>query len=148
MKKLAILISGTLFSMAVMAAEDSWVKSGNDRISCERINVGISKAHIKLDNGEKMTMPVEQINSYSEDGKIFERKMVYKNGKPTGHTAFMQLMKIKGNLSLYKTTRFDSDLGTVVDQYNVYKGEDLHLALDDKTIPSVFNFFKIKWSYK
>jgi len=150
MKKLAILISGTLFCLAGMAAEssDSWVIAGKDRISCDKVNVGIAKARITLDNGEKMTLPINQIESYSSDGMVFDKKMVYKNGKATGHTEFMQLLKIKGDLSLYKTTTFNADLGAAVDVYNVYRGEDLYLALDNKSIPSVFNFFRVKWSIK
>jgi hypothetical protein len=150
MKKLAILISGTLFCIAGMAAEssDSWVVAGKDRISCDKINVGIAKARITLDNGEKMTLPTNQIEAYSADGKVFNKKMVYRNGKPTGHTQFMELMKVRDGLSLYRTTTFDVDLGTAVDQYNVYKGEELYLALTSKTIPNVFNFFNIKWVSK
>ena len=73
-------------------------------------------------------------------------KWYYKNGKPTGHKQFMELIKVNGGLSLYKTTTFNADLGTAVDQYNVYKGEDLYLALDNKSIPNVFNFFNVKWN--
>ncbi len=150
MKKLAILISGTLFCLAGMAAEstDSWVKAGKERISCDKVNVGIAKARITLDNGEKMTLPVEQIDAYSADGMVFASKMVYKNGKATGHKQFMELMKVKGDLSLYRTTKFNSDLGTAVDQYIVYKGEELYLELDRKTIPNVFNFFNVKYTIK
>jgi hypothetical protein len=150
MKKLAILISGTLFCLAGMAAEssDSWVITGKDRISCDKVNVRIAKAHITLDNGEKMTLPVNQIESYSTDGMVFNKKMVYKNGKATGHKEFMQLLKINGDLSLYKTTTFNDDLGSAIDVYSVYKGEDLYLTLDRKSIPSVFNFFQVKWTMK
>jgi hypothetical protein len=150
MKKLAILISGTLFCLAGMAAEssDSWVVAGKDRISCDKVNVGIAKARITLDNGEKMTLPLDQINSYSSDGMVFNKKMVYKNGKATGRKEFMELIKINGDLSLYKTTQFNADLGTTVDVYNVYKGENLYLKLDNKSMPSVLNFFNVKWEYK
>jgi hypothetical protein len=150
MKKLAILISGTLFCLAGMAAEssDSWVIAGKDRISCDKVNVGIAKARITLDNGEKMTLPVNQIDSYASDGMVFDRKIVYKNGKPTSHKQFMELMKVSNGLSLYRTTVFDIDLGTAVDQYNVYKGEELYLALTNRTIPNVFNFFNVKWTTK
>jgi hypothetical protein len=133
-----------------MAAEssDSWVVAGKDRISCDKINVGIAKARITLDNGEKMTLPVDQIEAYSEDGIVFNKKMIYRNGKPTGHKEFMALIKINGDLSLYKTTTFNADLGTAVDVYHVYKGEDLYLTLDNKSMPSVLNFFRVKWEYK
>jgi hypothetical protein len=150
MKKLAILISGTLFCLAGMAAEssDSWVVAGKDRISCDKINVGIAKARITLNNGEKMSLPVDQVESYSEDGIVYNKKMVFKNGKATGHKEFMELLKINGDLSLYRTTTFDAEQGTAVEVFNVYKGEDLYLKLDKKSLPSVLNFFNIKWEYK
>jgi hypothetical protein len=150
MKKLAILISGTLFCLVGMAAEssDSWVVTAKDRISCDKVNVGIAKARITLDNGEKMTLPLNQIESYSADGIVYNKKMVFKNGKATGHTEFMQLLKINGDLSLYRTTTFNEDLGTGIDVYSVYKGDDLYLTLDRKSMPSVFNFFGIKWTMK
>lgn len=150
MKKLAILISGTLFCIAGIAAEssDSWVIAGKDRISCDKVNIGIAKARITLDNGEKMKLPLNQIESYSTNGMVFNKKMVFRGGKPTGHEEFMELMKVRGDLSLYKTTTFSAEMGKAVDVYNVYKGDDLYLALDSKSIPSVFNFFKVKWQYK
>jgi len=150
MKKLAILISGALFSVAGMAAEssDSWVIAGKDRIECDKVNVGISNARITLDNGEKMTVRLNQIDAYATDGMVYTRKMIYRNGKATGHKEFMQLLKIKGDLSLYKNTTFNADMGTAVDVYSVYKGDELYLTLDKKSIPNVFNFFQVKWSYK
>jgi hypothetical protein len=150
MKKLAILISGTLFCIAGMASEpsNSWVIAGKDRIICDKVNVGIAKARITLDNGEKMTLPINQVEAYSSEGNIFNRKMVYSNGKPTGHKEFMELIRVNGDLSLYRRTAFNANLGTAVDEYNVYRGEDLYLKLDSKSMPSVLNFFKVKWIYK
>jgi hypothetical protein len=150
MKKLAILVSGTLFCLAGMAAEssDSWVKAGKETISCDKVKVGVSKARITLDNGEKKTLSTDQIDAYASNGVVFDRKMVYKNGKPTGHSQFMELMKVRDGLSLYKTMAFIDDLGEAVDQYIVYKGDNLYLALDKRTIPNVFSFFNVKWTSK
>jgi hypothetical protein len=60
----------------------------------------------------------------------------------------MQLIKVNGDLSLYKSTTFDANRGTAVDVFTVYRGEDLYLKLDSKSLPSVLNFFKVKWTYK
>jgi hypothetical protein len=150
MKKLAILISGTLFSLAAMAAEssDSWVKAGKETISCDKVKVGITKARITLDNGEKKILALDQIDSYASNGVVFDRKMVYKNGKPTGRTQFMELMKERDGLSLYKTMAFYDDLGEAVDQYIVYKGDNFYLTLDNRSIANVFSFFNVKWTTK
>jgi hypothetical protein len=46
-----------------------------------------------LENGEKMTVALEDLDSYSIDGKIYNKKMLYKNGMPTGTEEYMQPIK-------------------------------------------------------
>jgi hypothetical protein len=147
MKKLAIILSGTLFCLSVMAAKssDAWVVSGNDRINCEKVNIGLRNAHITLNNGEKMLLPLGDIQSFAKDGKVFDKKMVYRNNKPTGHSQFMQLLKVRNGLNLYRYIGVASD-GDTREIYSVYKGDNLYLTLDEKSMPNVFKFFDVKWS--
>jgi hypothetical protein len=150
MKKLVVFISGVLFCAAGIAAipSNSWVVTGENRIECEKVNVGISKARILFENGEKKIVPISEVDAYSKGNTVYNKKMIYRNGKPTGQQAFMELLKVNGNLSLYRTTEFDAQIGAPVDVFYVYKGDDLYLALDQKTIPNVFNFFQVKWTEK
>ena len=150
MKKLLVLLVAAVYCLAGIAAEpsSSWILSNAGKMNMKKINLGVFKAKIVLENGKKLTIPIDQLNTYSVNGKVFNKLPLYKNGKATGHNKFMELLKINGELSLYKTTIFNDDLGTAVDVYNVYKGEDLYLALDNKSMPSVLNFFSVKWEYK
>jgi hypothetical protein len=153
MKKLAVLILAAMFCITgmVAAAPGNWVVTGKDRIGCEKISLGISKARIVLENGEKLVVPISELESYSSDGMVFVKKVIPDNGLSNGTAVFMQLMKVKGGLTLYRNVEFDPELTGRLKSYDhfyVYKGEELHLVLDEKTMPDAFNFFGLKWSYR
>ena len=154
MKKLIISVSVAMLSIAGFAASPSsnwFLSSDKGQISCEKINVGTSKARILLENGEKISISIADIDSYSIDGKIYNKKMLYSDGKPTGKMAFMQLIDSKNGLSLYESAELDYESVEPlqpVKYFYVYMGEALHLALNEETLPSVFNFFGVKWSYR
>jgi hypothetical protein len=152
MKKLIVIVSVAMFYIAGFAAtpNSSWIVSDEGRISCEKINIGVSKARIVLENGEKITVPLEKISSYSLNGMVFDKKMLYIDGKPTGQTSFMQLIKSRNGFSLYKNVAFDPESIDPLKEYYsfyVYADDKFHLALDEKLLPSVFHFFNVKWSY-
>jgi hypothetical protein len=153
MKKLVVLVAVAMFYLAGYADSPSaswYVSSGEPRISCEKINLGISNARIVLENGEKITVPFEKLSSYSLDGNVYEKKMVYLNGKPTGKMSYMRLIKSHNGYNLYESNEFVFESVDPLQSYKrfyVYKGDDFHLALNEESLPSVFNFFGVKWSY-
>jgi hypothetical protein len=153
MKKSVVLILAAMFYIAGMAAAatGNWVVAGKDRIGCEKISLGINKARIVLENGEKMVVPLSELESYSSDGMVFVKKVLPGNGASNSTTVFMQLMKIKGNLSLYRNVEYDPELTGRLkshDHFYVYNGDQLHLVLDEITMPNAFKFFCLKWSYQ
>jgi hypothetical protein len=85
------------------------------------------------------------------NGNIYEKMMVYSKGKPTGEMAFMQLIASRDGYKLYRNVEYDYDAAqpfAPIDKFYVFKGKDLHLALDEKTIPPVFNFYGLEYSYR
>lgn len=153
MKKLIVLVTATLFCIAGMAAlpSNSGNHSGDERVNCKKISIGVKKARIILNNGDKKIIPVDQLESYVLNGRIFEKKVLYKNGKSTGETAFMQLLKKRGNFSFYKNLEFDPEIAREDKRHNafyIYVGEELYLALDKRALPNACNFFGVKWIYQ
>lgn len=153
MKKLIVLVTATVFCIACMAAvpSNSGTKAGDERVSCKKISIGIKNARITLNNGEKKIIPLDQLESYVVKGRIFEKKELYKNGKPTGESAFMQLLQKRGNYSFYKNLEYDPEIAREDKRHPVfyiYNGEELYLALDKKSLPNACNFFGVKWSYR
>jgi len=154
MKKLIVSVSVAMLSIAGFAAAPSstWFKtSDKGQINCENIRIGTSKARIALENGEKIAVSLEDLDSYSIDGKVYDKKMVYKDGKSTGKMTYMRLIESQNGLSLYESAELDYESIDPLQTYNkyyVYNGEAMHLALNEASLPSVFNFFGVKWSYR
>ena len=153
MKKLLILLLAAGYCLAGIAAEpaSTWIMSNSGKMNMKSISFGISNARIVLESGKVLKLPIDQISSYSVEGKIFDKMPLYKFGKPTGEMAFMELIGIQGELKLYRYQVFnfdsvkphDSD-----DNYAIYNEDKLHLALTDKTLPNVCQYFGLQLSYE
>jgi hypothetical protein len=152
MKKIALFMSAAMFSFAAFASSPSaWVASEDGRIQAQKVRVGINKAKIVHENGEKSILPVDDLQAYSVNGKVFEKKTLYADGKPTEQEAFMQLISSSNGFDLYRNVEFDAESitpGSPIDRFYVYRNNDLHLAVTQKSLPSVMKFFGVRWSYK
>jgi hypothetical protein len=86
MKKLMVLLVTAGYCLASMAKEPigSWILSNSGKMDVKKINMGAFKARIVLENGKKLTIPVDQLDTYSVNGKIFNKMPLYKFGKPSG----------------------------------------------------------------
>lgn len=152
MKKLLVLTSIMAFCVAGMAASPSTAMYGakGERVNCKKISIGTQKARITMPDGQKKVMDIDQLDSYTVDGQIFEKKELYVNGQATGKTAFMQLMGVRGKLKLYKHAALDPELASADKKRNnfyIYMGEEVYMGVDRKALPNVLNFFGLKWSY-
>jgi hypothetical protein len=151
MKKLLVLISVILISFSGYSRDlgVSWLEVSHSRLDCQKIRFGYNHARIVLANGEKKTVPIDLINSYAVNGKVFNKLPVYKEGKQTGQMKFMELIKTVGELSLYKLEEPDNG-STLMDakiySYFLYNGDKLHLALDEKTLPNICLHFGLTYS--
>ena len=89
MKKLFVLIPVILFCLSGIARDlgTSWIVTGEGKMECKKLNIGSNKAHVILENGQKKSLSLNEITSYSVNGKVFNRLPLYKNGKPTGQSA-------------------------------------------------------------
>lgn len=120
---------------------DSWVVSNAGKMNCKNVRVNNSKVRIRMHDGQKVSLPLDQINSYSINGKVFNKLTLYLNGKSTNREVFMQLLRTRNGYSLYKYYR--CDVQVPCDFYFVYKGGKFCYALDDSMHPNrVRNLFK------
>jgi len=148
MKKALLFLLTIGFCLAGIAnpPADAWVISKEGKLSCKQIHVGTFKARVQLQDGSKIVLPIDQINSYSLDGTVFNKLNLYVDGKPTGRTVFMELLKTCNGASLYKYYRYDADTPQYC--YYIYKGNQFFRALDDsmdsKKIKELFRYFGFK----
>ncbi len=148
MKKLIVLFSVVLFCLSGISRDlgASWIVTGEGKIDCKKITLGYSKARVVLENGDKKAISLSAISSYSLNGKVFTRLPLYENGKPTGQSAFMELIKDCYGFSLYKYEYSNTNLNGKISSFFLYDGNRLHLALDEKSMSNIFDHFKISYA--
>ena len=148
MKKALLFLLTIGFCLAGIAnpPADAWVISKEGKLNCKQIHVGTNKVRVLLQDGSRIVLPIDQINSYSLDGKLFNKLTLYIDGNPTDRMVFMELLKTRGGSSLYKYYRFDTDTPQYC--YYIYKGNQFHYALDDsmdvKKLKNLFMYYGFK----
>lgn len=150
MKKLIVVFCVAVLSIAGFAREPGarFVVTKDGKFDCKQISFGLQNARIVLLNGSKSTIPIENISSYTVDGKQYDKLVMNKKGKDPSSEVFMELMKTRDDLSLYRLSHVDyeSDLAfQKVDNYYVYQNGKLYLELSNKSLPSVLQFFDVKY---
>lgn len=153
MKKLFVLISVALISLNGITRDMgiSWLMTSESKLDCKRINLGVNNARVVLMNGERKSIPINSIRSYSVEGKVFTKLPVYKNGNKAGEETFLELVKTLGDLNLYRIEVIDivaSDLQEKQYQYFLYKGDKQHLALDEKSLPNICKVFGLSYTFR
>jgi len=148
-----LFAAAALFFVSVLNAANvsSWFVTGNDVKLCENIRIGINYAHVVLGNGDKMKISLQKIDSYCSNGEVFDRMVLYKNGRSTKRSVFMQAITSRNGLILYRNVEYDRDSSDPLKShsvYYVYDGDALHLTLDEKSIPDVFRFYGLKLAYR
>jgi hypothetical protein len=159
MKKLLFI---SIFVLAAMASfgrdiPETWINTGANRLDCQEINLGYKTARVVLTNGEKISVPVSSIQSYSVNGRQFVKMPLFKNNKASGDSKFMELLKTRGELSLYRLeiSQMTADITNkevVTDPngkfyfYYLYKDDKLYLEMDNKSLPNVLAAYGFAYS--
>jgi hypothetical protein len=150
MKKLIVVFSIAVLSIAGFSREPGvrYVVTYDGKLNCKQISFGMHNARIVLANGTKSTIPIENISSYTVDGKQHDKLLLNKKGKEATSEVFMELMKTRDDLSLYRLSHVDYESYPAfqkVDNYYVYQNGKLYLELSNKSLPSVLQYFDVKY---
>jgi hypothetical protein len=151
MKKAAVLFAAILFCLSGYTKEivTNWMVTGDGKIDCKKISLGLTKAIVELEDGQMVDVNFDEISSFSMDGKVFVKLRLYEDNKPTSQMAFLELIKTWNDLSLYKLAV--QSPGTVVhkdatSRYYLYNGTDYHLQLDERTLKTTCKEFGINYA--
>lgn len=119
----------------------SWVISNEGKIDVKKISFRETNTALLLENGKKLVIPVDQIKSYSIHGKVFKKLPLYLDGKITDRNVFMELVKIQGDMSLYKynTSIYSPNLKMV--SFLLFRGDELVFEYDEKSHGCALNMF-------
>jgi len=148
MKK-SLIFSAVLFiclSGFAKTIGTNWLETNDGKIDCKEINLGLTKATVVLEDGKTADYSFDEINSFSKDGKLFTKLMLYEDNKPSDQMVFMELKKTWNDLSLYKLTFKSMDPSGTTDRYYLYKGTAYYLQLDERGLKNTCKQFGISYS--
>jgi hypothetical protein len=156
MKKLIFLFVLVSFVWVAKAAgELNYVSVNGVTYFSEDIKIGLSNARITTENGMTFKAPLNKVDAYRVDGKLFERlPLICVDGKSTG-TALMEFVIQHNGLRLYKFRSATAETpanGRFTDKSNsecvyfVYKDGQLYLHVNHVNAGTVFPYFHIKYS--
>jgi hypothetical protein len=145
MKKTLLFLLTIAYCIAgnAIMPDNSWIVSNDGLMNCKKISVKNSKVRVLLFDGNYINVPMDKINSYSRDGKVFRKLNLYRNGEPTQKKEFMQLLKSRDGYCLYKYNPYDPRLPYGC--YFIYKDDQFCYALDEsmnqKRIINLLQYF-------
>lgn len=146
MKKLLVILVTVLLCLPGFSG-NNWMETGNGKIDCKRINLRLNKANIVTEDGHKMGINYRDINSFSQDGKVYVKLRLYEENKPTNKMAFMELVGTWNNLKLVKLTSQDIGFNDKSEsiRYFIYNGSKYHLQCDERTLKNTCNAFGLNY---
>jgi hypothetical protein len=146
MKKILVFLVAVLISLPGFSG-NNWMETGNGKMDCKKINLRSNKANVVLEDGQKLQVNYRDINSFSQDGKVYVKLRLYEENKPTNKMAFMQLMGTWNDLKLVKLHTQNISLSNKSEssQYYLYNGSKFHLQLDDRTLKNTCKAFGLNY---
>ena len=138
MKKWFTLLITIGYSLVCVAGnlDSTWVVTNEGKYIVNNLSIGETNAKGVLEDGKKITIPLDQITSYSLDGKLFKKLPLYINGKLTNQMVFMELVKVQGELNLYRYSKWSYCPYAKVITFLLYSGNELKLEYDEKLHPA------------
>lgn len=142
MKKLLFLLALSAIMATVSAIPKAFYVSLNGKVECNHISLRANKAKVILPSGEKVFVPLSEIDSYSLNGRVFDKQMLYADNKPIKRV-YMEKISERDGFSLYKySTWLDKD--DKADLYFVYKGSQYNSSVTTKNYKYVLPYFGVK----
>lgn len=126
--KTIVLICLMLSALIVSGAEKStgnFVRVGNQKLNCDLLRVGKANTKLYQDGKKLLKIPTRLIDSYSMDGKLFEKMPIVCKNQDTAGWAFMQLISSKNGYKLYRfcsnCIHYDPEEGVIAPELPVYR---------------------------
>ena len=155
MKKLSLLLILVMSVLLLKAGGESvsYVTFDGKTYFGQMVKSGLFNMNLKMSDGTIMKVPIKKVDSYSCNGRLFERLPVVCKDAPANCTALMELVTTRNGFRLYKHSEC-RESGDLIDntyekahlqfEYYVYKDGKLHLKVTKENVESVLPFFGIK----
>jgi hypothetical protein len=142
-----VLMFVCMLTYAGSIDESGYVVSNNDTILCSKVLFDFNNVQITLKNGETVKLEKDKINAFKANGKSYEKKEIFKDKKPTGEFAYMELLGQRDGLKLYCYKYFEGPVaGYTVKSLFVYKDNNFYLQVSDNNSKTVLDYFHVEGS--
>lgn len=143
MKKLLILLALSAVMATGSAVPKAYYVSFNGKVECNHISLRANRAKVTLPSGQKIFIPLSEIDSYSLNGRVFDKQMLYTDNKPIKRV-YMEKISDRDGFSLYKYSTWLDKSDTMADLYFVYKGNQYNSSVTNKNYKYVLPYFGVK----
>jgi hypothetical protein len=143
MKKIITLMVIALVSLTVFAGPKDkyqYIITNQGVINCSNIKLGLNKLTITMLNGDKKTFTTQEIEAFYRNGKLYEIRPFVLDGKATSKKVWMELIKTKYALRVYKLSKYNENTGSIVDRYMVYNNEGFIVEINNKNKETLMPF--------
>jgi hypothetical protein len=155
MKKLALFLILFMPVMMLKAGGEatSYVTANGKTYFCQTVRSGLFHMNLKMTDGTIMKVPLNKVDSYSCNGRLFDKLPVKCKWAPANCTALMEYVTQRNGLRLYKYCKVQEH-GEIYDctyqsahkqvEYFVFKDGKFYLHVTQENAESILPFFGIK----
>lgn len=155
MKKLAVFLILVMSALMLKAEGDAtnFVTVNGKTYFCQLMTPGLLNMNLTLNDGTTLKIPFKKVDSYSLNGRMFERMPVMCKGAPANCTALMEYVTSRNGLRLYKYCKTQAH-GDLCDgnyekahlrvAYFVFKDGKFYIPVTQENMQSVLPFFGVK----
>ncbi len=155
MKKLSAFLILFMSVLLLRAGGDasSYVTVNGKTYFCQTVKSGLLNMNLTMSDGSIIKVPLKKVDSYSCNGRLFERLPVRCKWAPANCTALMEYVTSRSGLRLYKYCKVQEH-GELYDcsyknahmefEYFVFKNGKFYLHVTQDNAASVLPFFGIQ----
>jgi len=147
MKKLALIIVVLTISLSVFAGNSGklvdYVLTSDGVVYYKNISYGFSDENYlvcKTDNGDKITYSFDEVVRYRKSGDTYDKLPVVENQKVTDKLVFMEYLKYRNGLQVYKYETVDCNGDDVVELY-VFSSDKFVVDFTTQNQETLVDFF-------
>ena len=155
MKKLSLILMLVMSVLMLKAGGKgtSYVTVGDQTYFCQSLKSGIVNLNMTMDDGTIVKVPYKKVESYSTNGRLFERLPVMCKDAPANCTAMMEYITSRNGFRLYKYCKvqehgelYDGSYKKAHEEftYFVFRDGKFHMQVTPENAKSVLPFFGIK----
>jgi hypothetical protein len=148
MKKILISFIFTFMVISLFAERNdtlNYIVTKNDTLSCKEITVGRGVTTCCQQNDVKIKLSDDDIISYSLDGRIYEKKPLIIDQIKSKKTCWMELLKCKCDMKVFKYRHYDYQTNKMTNEYFVFNNkEEFVVQINEKNKAKIADFFGCK----